>query len=130
MKRVLLVEDHAAFREALAKVLEWNAGFEKVPQAGSLSEGFARADVLDGDLDVAVVNLGLPDGDGTNLIAQMRSSKPDVPVLVLTMSRDPARHARALEVGADRVLTKDASIEEIVDAIRHLGTGDRAVTSN
>jgi hypothetical protein len=37
MKRVLLVEDHAAFREALARVLEWEAGFEKVPQAGSLS---------------------------------------------------------------------------------------------
>jgi hypothetical protein len=43
MKRALLVEDHAAFREALAKVLEWEAGFEKVPQAGSLSEGLARA---------------------------------------------------------------------------------------
>ena len=69
MKRVLLVEDHAAFREALAKVLEWNAGFEKVTQAGSLSEGLARAGALDGDLDVAVVNLGLPDGDGRDLIS-------------------------------------------------------------
>ena len=60
MKRALLVEDHAAFREALAKVLEWEAGFEKVLQAGSLSEGLARAGVLDGDL-------GLPDGDGPDL---------------------------------------------------------------
>jgi DNA-binding NarL/FixJ family response regulator len=130
MKRVLLVEDHAAFREALAKVLEWNAGFEKVPQAGSLSEGLARAGALDGDLDVAVVNLGLPDGDGTDLISQMHRTEPDVPVLVLTLSRDPARHARALDAGAERVLTKDASIEEIVDAVRRLGTGEPAVTSN
>ncbi len=75
--------------------------------------------MLDGDLDVAVVDLGLPDGDGTDLIAQMRKTEPDVPVLVLTLSRDPARHARALEAG--RVLTKDASIEEIVDAVRRTG---------
>jgi DNA-binding NarL/FixJ family response regulator len=130
MKRALLVEDHAAFREALAKVLEWEAGFEKVPQAGSLSEGLARAGVLDGDLDVAVVNLGLPDGDGTDLISQMRSTEPYVPVLVLTLSRDPARHAQALDAGAERVLTKDASVEEIVDAVRRLGTGDPAVASS
>ena len=130
MTRVLLVEDHAAFREALAKVLQWEAGFEKVPQAGSLSEGLARTGVLDGDLDVAVVNLGLPDGDGTDLIARLRRTEPDVPVLVLTLSRDPARHARALEAGAERVLTKDASIEEIVDAVRRLGTGEPAVTSS
>jgi DNA-binding NarL/FixJ family response regulator len=125
MKRVLLVEDHAAFREALARVLEWDAGFEKVPQAGSLNEGLTRAGVL--DVDVAVVNLGLPDGDGVDLIAKMRKTEPDVPVLVLTLSRDPAHHARALEAGAERVLTKDASIEEIVDAVRrtcgYLGLG-------
>jgi DNA-binding NarL/FixJ family response regulator len=130
MKRVLLVEDHAASREALAKVLEWEAGFEKVPQAGSLSEGLARAGVLDGALDVAVVNLGLPDGDGTDLISQMRSTESDVPVLVLTLSQDPARHARALDAGADRVLTKDASVEEIVDAVRRLGTGDGAAVAS
>ncbi len=131
MKRALLVEDHAAFREALAKVLEWEVGFEKVSQAGSLSGGLARAGSLDGDLDVvAVVNLGLPDGDGTDLISQMLSTRPDVPVLVLTLSRDPARHAQALDAGAQRVLTKDASIEEIVDAVRRLGTGDPAVASS
>ena len=130
MKGVLLVEDHAAFREALAKVLEWEAGFEKVPQAGSLSEGLARAGVFDGDLDVAVLNLGLPDGDGTDLISQMRSTEPEVPVLVLTLSQDPARHARALDAGAERVLTKDSSIEEIVDEIRRLGTGDPAAASS
>ena len=128
MKRALLVEDHAAFREALTKVLEWEAGFEKVPQAGSLSEGLARAGVLDGDLDVAVVNLGLPDGDGTDLISQMRST--DVPVLALTLSQDPERHARALDAGAKGVITKDSSIEEIVDAVRRLGTGDPAVASS
>ena len=128
MKRVFLVEDHAAFREALAKVLEWEAGFEKVPQAGSLSEGLASVGVLDGDLDVAVVSLDLPDGDGTDLISQMRSTEPDVPVLVLTLSQDPARHAQALDAGAERVLTKDASIKEIVDAVRR--TGDPAVASS
>jgi len=111
-------------------VLEWKAGFEKVPQAGSVSDGLARAGVLDSDLDVAVVNLGLPDGDGTDLISQIRSTEPDVPVLALILSQDPARHAQALDAGAERVLTKDAYVEEIVDAVRHLGTGEPAVASS
>jgi DNA-binding NarL/FixJ family response regulator len=49
---------------------------------------------------------------------------------VLTLSQDPARHARALDAGADRVLTKDASVEEIVDAVRRLGTGDGAAVAS
>jgi CheY-like chemotaxis protein len=101
MKRVLLVEDHAAFREALAKVLEWKAGFfEKVPQAGSLGEGLARAGVLDGALHAAVVNLGLPDGDGTDLISQMRSTESDDRVRRPGACVDPEPGPRASRTGS------------------------------
>ncbi len=61
--RVLLVEDHAAFREALAFLLGREPDIEVVAQAGSLAE--ARK-AIDGRLDVAVVDLGLPDGDGAS----------------------------------------------------------------
>ena len=61
--RVLLVEDHAAVREAVAAAFEREAGFEVVGQAGSL--GAARRLLAEGvPVDVAVVDLGLPDGHG------------------------------------------------------------------
>ena len=120
-KRVLIVEDHAAFREALARVLEWHTEFDDLPQAGSLDEARARVRAIDGDLDVAVVDLFLPDGHGAELVEEISKVDPEVPVLVLTVSQDPGHHARALEAGAERVLTKDAPIEDILDEIQRFG---------
>jgi hypothetical protein len=66
--RLLLVEDHATVRDAIAAAFEREAGFEVVAQAGSLEE--ARG-MLEG-IDVAVVDLGLPDGHGGDLIRELR----------------------------------------------------------
>jgi DNA-binding NarL/FixJ family response regulator len=79
--RILLVEDHAAFRGALAFLLGREPDLEVVAQAGSLAE--AR-EALDGRLDVAVVDLALPDGDGSELIGELHRANPGVSVLVLS----------------------------------------------
>jgi DNA-binding NarL/FixJ family response regulator len=120
MKRVLLVEDHVGFREALAHIFKWETGIEDDVQATSVSESRRRIGSLDG-VDVAVVDLGLPDGNGEDLIRELRASDPNVSVLVLTKSTDPERHARALEAGAEKVMTKTCALDEIVEAVRKLG---------
>ncbi len=84
--RILLVEDHASFRQALAFMFEREPEFTVVRQAGSISE--ARGS-LDG-VDVAVVDLGLSDGDGTALIEELSKSEPRVMTLVLSATLDPA----------------------------------------
>lgn len=117
MKRVLIVEDHAGFRQALAKIFKWNTEMEEDVQASTLAEGRRRIGQLE-RVEVAVIDLGLPDGDGAELIRDLRAAEPDVPVMVLTRSADPERHTRAVDAGAERVLTKDASVEEILEAIR------------
>jgi DNA-binding NarL/FixJ family response regulator len=120
MKRILIVEDHAVFRQALATVLKRRTPLKEDAQAETVAEGVRHLGVLDGDIDVAIVGLGLPDGDGVELIKKMHEDEPDIPVLVLTVSEDPERHARAKEAGAERVLTKAASLEEVIDAIKQL----------
>jgi DNA-binding NarL/FixJ family response regulator len=120
MKRVLIVEDHVGFREALAHVFKWRTGIEDDVQATSVGESRRRIGRLDG-VDVAVVDLGLPDGDGEDLIRELRAADPNVSVLVLTKSTDPERHARALEAGAEKVMTKKCALDEIVEAVRRLG---------
>lgn len=116
MKQALLIEDHALFREGLALLLEWQTGLESV-EAGSLAEGRRALSDLRGTTDVAIIDLNLPDGDGSELIEQLRKTQPDVPVLALTADRSLAWQARALEAGADEVLAKATPVEQIIDAV-------------
>jgi DNA-binding NarL/FixJ family response regulator len=118
--RVLLVEDHAIFRELFASVFHREPGFEVVAQAGSLAE--AR-EVLEG-VDVAVLDLRLPDGEGTDLIGELRAKNPHVVALLLTASSDLAVYARAVAAGAAGVVHKSVYVGEVMDAIRRLAAGE------
>lgn len=117
----MLVEDHASFRQALAFMLERESEFEVVGQVGSVAE----AQALDGqsleDVDVAIVDLALPDGDGLELLEDLSSRTA---TLVLSASLETGRFARAVESGASGVLHKAAPIKEIVDAVRRLRAGE------
>jgi len=117
---ILLVEDHASFRQALAYMFEREPGISEVRQAGSVKE--ARA-LLDG-VAVAVVDLGLPDRDGAVLIEELSKSEPRITTLVLSASLDPKQLARAVEAGAAGVLHKAATIQDIVGAVKRLKAGE------
>jgi DNA-binding NarL/FixJ family response regulator len=121
--RILLVEDHASFRQALVFMFEREGEFVVAGQAGSLAEAHAFLRKVPDGVDVAVVDLALPDGDGFGLIEDL-SSRPGVMTLVLSASLEPARFARAVEAGASGVLHKSAAIGEIVDAVRRLKSGE------
>jgi two-component system response regulator DevR len=119
MKRVFLVDDHSVFRQGVGLILEERVGVDNV-HAGSLAEaGRVLANLL-GRLDLAVVDLDLPDGDGIALIRTLRESKPDVPVLALTPKRDMERRGGALRAGANQVLFTTSTGEEIVAAAERL----------
>jgi DNA-binding NarL/FixJ family response regulator len=117
--RVMLVEDHLAFRQALAFLLSHEPDLEVVAQAGSLAE--AREALVDRRLDVAVVDLGLPDGDGRDLIGQLRRRNPGISVVVLSAAiLGPGHLDAVLKAGADAVLHKVASPPTIVEEVRRL----------
>ena len=119
-KRVLLLSKHAAFRQALAMVLN-EEDLEVAWQAGSVAE--TRGIHLD-RIDVAVVDPMLPDGDGLELIREMSVANPDARALVLCHKLDEAVYYRAIGVGATDVLfAMNASLEEIVNAVRRAATG-------
>ncbi|MCZ4494894.1 MAG: domain S-box protein [Conexibacter sp.] len=118
--RVLLVEDHTAVREAIATVLGREDDFDVVAQAGSLAE--AR-DLLV-DIDLAVVDLSLPDGYGSDLIPQLRAINRRAQAIVLTATLDRAEIARAIESGAAAALHKSAPLTELAEALRRLQAGE------
>ena len=121
--RVLLVEDHASFRQALAFMLEREPGFEVAGQVGSLAEARQLNGEMLENVEVAIVDLALPDGDGLELIEDF-SSQPRMMTLVLSASLEPGRFARAVEAGASGVLHKSTPIKDIVEAVQLLRAGE------
>lgn len=117
---ILLVEDHASFRQAMAFVFEQEPEFVVAAQAGSVAEARSMFD----SIDIAVVDLGLPDGDGVELISELASRNQKVMTVVLSASLDPAEFARAVEAGAAGVIHKAAGTKEIVDSVRRLRAGE------
>lgn len=122
MQRILLVEDHTSFRQTLAYLFDQQPDFRVVAQAGTLVE--ARRAMEGSEADLGVIDLSLPDGEGTGLIAELRDANADFAALVLTASLDRADHASAVEAGAAGVLHKSADVDVILDATRRLGEGE------
>ena len=98
MLRLLLVEDHVAFRQALKFVLNLRPGMRVVAECGSLAECRALGDLLK-TVDLALLDLMLPDGDGAGLISVLRGANPGVRVLVLSASIEPGVRERVAEAG-------------------------------
>jgi PAS domain S-box-containing protein len=117
--RILVVDDHASFRQGVAAALEGEPDFSIVGQAGSLAE--AREMLR--ETDVGIFDLRLPDGYGGDLIRALRGANPRAQVLILSSSQDRAEIARAVESGAAGVLHKSAGMDEIIDAVRRLKAG-------
>ncbi len=124
MIRVLLVEDHAAFLQTLAFRLDREPDMTVVGQAGRIEE----ARTMLSEVDVAVIDLDLPNGYGVELIRELHRVSRQASVLILTASVSRMDAARAVEAGADGVLHKSVRVAEIIDAVRKLGAGEQIMT--
>jgi RNA polymerase sigma factor (sigma-70 family) len=127
LTRILLIDDHVSFRQALANMLERQPEFKVVGEAGSLAEARKLSGKSLKDVDVAVVDLALPDGDTFGLIERFALNEPQVMILVLSGSLEPERFARAVEAGAAGVLDKVTPIKDIIEAVRQLKDGEALI---
>jgi DNA-binding NarL/FixJ family response regulator len=118
--RVMLVEDHVDYRALMKVLLISQSDIKLLAQAGSLAEARDHAAKL--KFDVVVLDLGLPDGHGEDLIADFRRSNPDVGVLVLSASLDPLGIEQATRLGADEIMDKLDPLEEVLSSVRRLGS--------
>jgi DNA-binding NarL/FixJ family response regulator len=122
LTRVMLIEDQPDFRRLMVALLDRQPDLEVVAQAGSLTEAREHAAVV--RFDVAVLDLGLPDGNGADLISDLRGANPEVAVLILSASLDPASLERAAQAGASEIMDKLSTPGELIGAIRRLGTAE------
>jgi DNA-binding NarL/FixJ family response regulator len=127
MIRIILVDDHATLREALVILLDREPDMMVVGEAGSVSE---TQQLLANEVpaDVAVVDLTLPDGQGTDVVQAFLESHAVTAVLVLTALDELHDRARAVAAGALGVLHKSVPTADIIAAIRRLHRGEALFT--
>jgi DNA-binding NarL/FixJ family response regulator len=118
--RVMLVEDQADFRRLMEALLSRQPDLEVVAQAGSLAEARRHAETV--SVDVAVLDLGLPDGNGADLIAELRQGNPGVGVLIFSANLDSTSIEKATNAGADEIMDKLSPLREVLATVRRLGS--------
>ena len=122
MIRLLLIDDHTAFRGALAFMLGREDDIEIVGDVGTLAD--ARAVLAQGPVDVALVDLDLNGEAGITLVKEMHAHYPDSAAIVLTANQRPETRALAVAAGAVGVLLKTTSIPDVLTAVRMAAAGE------
>ena len=123
MIRVSLADDHPFVLMGIRSLIEMEEEFE-IASASSDGET-AVADILASGPDVAIIDISMPKLDGVQVIARLRSERPDLKMLALTVHEDAAYLHQVLRAGADGYLLKRSAAEEVVRAIHDVSAGNR-----
>ena len=126
--RIVVVDDHDTFRDPLAFMLEREPDLTVVARPRSLSEAREDLQSTEHGVDVAIVDLNLPDGSGTDLIKDLRGSHPRAKALVLSAISEQRYLAEAIEAGAAGIMHKSAPMSDLVEAVRRLAVGEQLLT--
>lgn len=120
-RALLMVDDHMVVREGIKRLLEPLGDAWAVTEAGTGEQALER--LRRQRFDLAIVDLSLPGMTGLELVQRMRTSHPDMPVLVLSMHAEEEYALRAYKAGAAGYLTKDAAATELIGALQKVAGG-------
>ena len=124
--RILLVDDHALFREGVQGLLAAQPDLDVVGGASSVTEAIARARELRPDL--ILMDFGLPDGTGLDATMAILADLPQVKIVFLTFHDDDERLFAAIRAGAKGYLLKSVTSAELLAFLRGVGRGQAALT--
>lgn len=126
MINVLIADDHDIVREGVKQIVADTTDIVVGGEARTGNE--VIAEVRGRKWDVVILDLNLPDRAGLEVLSQLRSMAPQLPVLVFSMHRQPSYATRALKAGASGYVSKDSAREHLVAAIRKVARGERFLT--
>ena len=124
--RILVVDDDEAFRESVCTAIARDDAMVLAAQAGSVAR--AREAIVRGNFDVALVDLGLPDGNGIDLIREIAQTRPETDVMVVTVFGDEAHVIASIEAGATGYLLKRSLIDTLGATVRELRAGGSPIS--
>lgn len=119
--RLLVADDHEVFRSGVKAML---TGTEIEVRAEVATGQAAVKHALENDVDVVLMDVHMPDGDGVTALGRIKLDKPDLPILMFSGYDNPAYIARAVALGASGYLLKGCTRDELISAIRKVATGE------
>lgn len=128
MIKVLLADDHSIVRAGLRRIVEESGKIVVIAEASDGNEAIKK--VQETLPDVVVVDISMPGMDGLEVISQLRSYYPDLPILILSMHEEEQYVVRAIGAGARGYITKRSAPQELVNAIRRVYEGGRYLSDS
>ncbi|MFN6122092.1 MAG: response regulator [Actinomycetes bacterium] len=123
--QVFLIDDHAVVREGVRSILEASGDVEVVGEAGTCEDAIRRLRAV--HPRVAVIDVQLPDGSGTELCRDIRSEHPDVACLMLTSFAKDDALFESIMAGASGFVLKQIRLDELVVAVRRVAAGESLI---
>jgi len=126
--KILITDDHQIFREGMKHFINREVDMKVCCEASSGEEALQL--ILDNDVDVVILDIGLPGRNGLDVLQDIRKQKPQLPVLVFSMYPEENYAVRAFKAGADGYLSKDSFDTELIEAIRTVAQHKKYITSS
>ncbi len=128
MIKILIADDHPVVRKGLKEIIE------EIPDMAVRGEASTGQEALEkmrkSDFDIVVLDISMPDRSGLDILKQLKSEKPKLSVLVLSMYPEEQYAVRVLRAGASGYLTKESAPEELIAAIRKASKGGKYISSS
>ena len=121
VKRVMIVDDHPMMRQGLAQLIDNEPDLKVVAEADTGGQGLDLA--IKEKLDLSVLDISLPDKNGLELIKDIRSVRPELPILIISMHDEALYAERVLRAGARGYIMKQEGGKKLLQAIRQVLTG-------
>ncbi len=126
MIKIFIADDHAIVREGLKQIVAETTDMAVTDEADTGHEVLEK--VSENDYDVLVLDITMPGLNGLDALKQLRTQRPDLPVLVLSIHPEEQYAVRVLRAGASGYLTKESAPDELISAIRKVSMGGKYVT--
>ena len=125
--KILMADDHAVVRKGLVQILNEASDIAEVDEAETGEQVLDM--VRERDYDVLVLDLNMPGMSGFQVLSHLKSTRPELPVLVLSMHSEEQYGVRVLRAGASGYIAKGTAPEELLDAIRKVAGGAKYISS-
>lgn len=128
MLKILIADDHPVFRRGLRQIITEASDMLVADEATDGWEVLGK--VRASNCDVVLLDITMPGKNGMDVLAQLKSERPGLPVLILSMHPEEQYAVRALRAGASGYLTKESAPDELVGAIRKVSAGGKYVSTS
>ncbi len=125
MIRVLVIDDHAVFCEALSSVLALEPDLQVVGKGGSVREAIEGTKAL--KPDVVLLDIHLPDGSGVDAVARIKAELPATQVVILTSDEEESLLSAAVQAGVTGYLSKHEATSQVLHAVRAAARGEALI---